>query len=254
MILLLFCWGVAIGAAETTPKSMQQVKELILQKKTSEAITLFKECPQDVFSSPQNQKQMAQWLRIFNFDTTIGLYEKTIEMMASGMESSEIEKNFKIALEKEPFNTPLATADLGYLIGKEKLKIAREKVLALNKELPWMEVYRVFLAWLERKEGTVEKIQLHCESPTLTDEEKDFCELEVLAQKIKDSKGKQLSGELLQLFNRIKLPNKYQLVEAKWHKTEDHQKYLSSCQKMSGKQKKAYLFVPEFCVTEEDHE
>ncbi len=242
----------SLNVTAKTTLHLDGIKTLFLEKKVSEAIPLLKEAYRERSLSASQQHQIGEWLSAFQFDSTLGIFEKTREEVLTDADVQRAEKSFLQALEKEPFNSVLLSHYIGFLLTQDKKEQAKEKILWANAEMPYMEIYKVFTAWLDLKEGRTLSLNTYsCLAATLGSAEKEFCFYVKLLEKTRLSKSAKPTGEILALSQKTTLPNKHLILWKKWQNPDDKQKYLSSCQAMSGKQKKAYLFVPELCVYKE---
>ncbi len=232
--------------------TLDTVKAQFLEKNVGEAVFLLKNEHQKILKTPQSQQQVAQWLATFQYDSTLSLFEKNLDLlMVAGGDQQEIEDNFRVALEREPYNTKLLSHAMAFWLSKGDFDKAREKILWAQRELPFMELYKIYGAWLALREGQPSAIKLSCLSATLLPQEKDYCQLVVLQELVLASKAKKPGPEVVKAFHKTKVQNRHLVLWEKWRKPEDKQKYLSSCRPLSDKQKKAFLIVPEFCKIDE---
>lgn len=244
--LLLF---VSLSLEAKTTFNMEVVKKLFLEKKISEAIPVLKEAHQSGNLSIPQQKQISQWLTTFQYDSTLGLFEKTREEVLAADEVYEPEKGFLLILEKEPYNSQVLVYYIGFLLSQNKTQEAKDKILWAKTEMPYLEIYNLFAAWVDLQDKKAHSYS--CKATTLSSPEQDFCHYVKLLEKTQLSRAAKPTQEILSLAAKTKIPNKHLVLWKKWKNPLEKQKYLSSCQGMSGKQKKAYLFVPEFCVDKE---
>lgn len=248
-------WALAIGVLTLCSANMQMVKSQFLEKNVGEAVFLLKNDHNKILKNPSAQKQIAQWLAAFQFDSTLGLFEKNRELLVSaGSETQEIEKNFQLAMEREPYNTKLLTHSIAFWLTQKQFSKAQEKIKWAQQELPYMEIYRVYALELALMEQKPSELELNCASGTLLSEEKEYCELVVLRNLTKESKAKKAPADVLKAFQKTTIPDRHFVIWEKWKNLDEKQKYLSSCRPLSDKQKKAFLMVPNFCknVAESD--
>lgn len=245
---LLFC----AESVATATITMETLKQLFLEKRVDEAADTLKHHHAKLLRSLENQKRVAQWLSAFQFESSLGLFEKTLELISNKGDRGEIEKNFLQILEREPHNTSALNQYIGFLLSSEKYKQAQEKIQWARTELPYLQTYNVFSAWLELREGTGAVSKILCESATLLGPEKEFCIYVKSLEKIQTSKAAKVTPEIRALVKKTTIPNANYYLWKKWKNPEDKQKYLSSCQSLSGKQRRAYLFVPELCKYDEN--
>lgn len=250
--LAFLLWGIHFPAAAQKAKSvsLDDIKQLIVQKKVSEAVEQLKSSHRGTLKSPAHQKQVAEWLSAFQYDSTLGLFEKTLELMMNDGDPSVIEKNLQNVLEKEPYNVLVLLHSVKFMVQQQQNQRAREKIVWAQGEMPYMEIYRVMGAWLDVND----KLQVgknSCDHPTLNSAMKDFCFYVKVLEDLQEKNLLKTDRRLSLSLSKTNLPNKYLALWKKWQKDDDLQKYLSSCAAMSGKQKKIYLFVPDFCKVDE---
>lgn len=244
---------VALSLFMLSHATLDTVKNQFLEKNVGEAVFLLKNEHHKILNSPQSQMQVAQWLSTFQYDSTLSLFEKNLDLlMVPSGDQNEIEKNFLAALEREPYNTKLLTHAIAFWLNQKNFTKAREKIQWAKKELPFMEVYKVYGNWLGLREPNQEpNSKISCQTATLLPGEKDFCHYVVLLELAAASKSKKPSPEVMKAFQKTSLLNRHLVIWEKWRRAEEKQKYLSSCRPLSDKQKKAFLMVPEFCKIEE---
>ncbi|MBY0384051.1 hypothetical protein K2X05_02740 [bacterium] len=248
VLALLLCVQSFAAASPT----IETIKQLVLEKKVEEAVEILKQNHTKLLRSSENQKQVVQWLSAFQFESSLGLFEKTLEMINNKGEPAEIEKNFLQILEKEPHNMSALNQYIGFLLSAEKYKMAQDKIQWARTELPYLQMYNVFAVWLDLHNETNTQVKLVCDSPTLMGPEKEFCVYVKSIEKIQASKSSKVTAEIRALLKKTTIPNQNYYLWKKWKNPEDKQKYLSSCQSLSGKQRRAYLFVPELCKYDEN--
>lgn len=246
-LALLFC-AESLASSSAT---MDIIKQRFLDKRVDEAVIILKQSHSKQLHSTQNQKQVAQWLSAFQFESSLGLFEKNLELISNKGDVSEIEKNFLQILEKEPHNTNALNQYIGFLLSNDKNKLAQEKIQWALEELPYMQIYNVFAAWLNLQGVVMTAPPPICESATLSLPEKEFCFYVKNIEKIQASKAPKVTPEIRAHLKKSTIPNQSYYLWKKWKNSEDKQKYLSSCQSLSGKQRRAYLFVPELCKYDE---
>ncbi len=247
---VLFANVLSAQAEPVKTVSMDELKQIFIEKKVSEAVGHLKIHHKTLLKSPAHQKQLADWLSAFQYDSSLGLFEKTLELMMGGGDLSAMDQNLQIILEKEPYNLPVSLHHLKLLIEQQQIKKAREKIAWAQEQMPYLEGYRLYSAWMDLSEGLpVQKIS--CLHPTLNEPLKDFCFYVKVLEELQQKNLQRASLPLAKLLLKTSLPNKHLALWKKWKKAEDKQKYLSSCAAMSGKQKKMYLFVPDFCKTDD---
>jgi tetratricopeptide (TPR) repeat protein len=244
--------GFVFSAFLFAATTMDTIKNQFLEKNVAEAVFLLKSDHQQLLKSASHQQQVAQWLSTFQYDSTLSLYEKSMDLLAAQEgDKQEAEKNVLLALEREPHNTKLLTHIIAYWLGQKNISKAREKIKWAQKELPFMEIYKVYGAWLDLHEAVITQKKLVCSSATLLPAEKDFCQYVYLLELVSTSKGKRASAEVMKAFQKTTILNKHAVIWKKWQNAEEKQKYSSSCRTLSDKQKKAFLIVPEFCNQDE---
>ena len=248
-------WTLAIGVFTLCSANMQMVKSQFLEKNVGEAVFLLKSEHGRILKDSSAQKQIAQWLSAFQFDSTLGNFEKNRELLVSqGSDIQEIEKNFQLALEREPYNTKLLTHAISFWLTQKQFSKAQEKIKWAQQELPFMEIYRVYALELALMEQKPSELNLNCASGTLLSVEKEYCELVVLRKLTKEVKTKKAPSDVMKAFQKTTIPDRHFVMWEKWKNLDEKQKYLSSCRPLSDKQKKAFLMVPNFCkhVAESD--
>lgn len=233
--------------------TLDTVKTQFLEKNVGEAVFLLKNDHHKILNSSQSQAQVAQWLSTFQFDSTLSLYEKNLDLLTVPLgDQNEIEKNFLTALEREPYNTKLLTHAIAFWLTQKNFAKAREKIAWAKKELPFMEIYKVYGNWLELRDPQPQPIsKVSCQAANLLPVEKDFCQYVVLLELAAASKSKKPSPEVMKAFHKTTILNRHFVIWEKWRRAEEKQKFLSSCRPLSDKQKKAFLIVPEFCKIDE---
>lgn len=232
--------------------TLDTVKNQFLDKNVGEAVFLLKNDHHKILNNSQSQAKVAQWLSTFQYDSTLSLFEKNLDLlMVSGGDQNEIEKNFLLALEREPYNTKLLSHTIAFWLNQKNFTRAREKIQWAKKELPFMEIYKVYGNWLELHEQQGANIKVSCQAATLLPAEKDLCQYVVLRGLAAASKSKKPSPEVMKAFHKTTILNRHLVIWEKWRRAEEKQKYLSSCRPLSDKQKKAFLTVPEFCKVDE---
>lgn len=248
LLALLFC----AESFASAPPTIETIKQFFLEKRVDEAVEILKLNHEKILRSSENQKQVTQWLSAFQLESSLGVFEKTMEMISNKGDVAEIEKNFLLILEKEPHNTSALSQYIGFLLSNDKQKIAQEKIKWARQELPYLQMYNIFAAWLNLHGGSMLSSKLLCESATLSSSEKEFCVYVKSIEKIQSSKAPKVTMEIRALTKKTTIPNQSYYLWKKWKNSEDKQKYLSSCQGLSGKQRRAYLFVPELCKYDEN--
>jgi hypothetical protein len=229
--------------------TLDTVKNHFLEKNVGEAVFLLKNDRHKILQNPQSQLQVAQWLSTFQYDSTLSFFEKNLELLTvPTVDQNEIEKNFLLALEREPYNTKLLSHSIVFWLNQTNFTKAREKIQWAKKELPFMEIYRVYGNWLGLRDSQQDaNSKLSCQSATLLPGEKDFCQYVVFLELVAASKAKKPSAEIMKAFQKTSILNRHFVMWEKWRRSEEKQKYVSSCRALSDKQKKAFLMVPEFC-------
>jgi hypothetical protein len=235
--------------------TIETVKNQFLDKNVGEAVFLLKNDHHKILNNKQNQAQVAQWLATFQYDSTLSLFEKNLDLlMVPAGDQKEIEKNFLVALEREPYNTKLLSHTIAFWLNQKEYSKAREKIQWARKELPYMEIYKVYGIWLDLKEQKELNTKLSCLAASLLPAEKDFCQYVALLELVAASKSKKPSPEVMKAFHKTTILNRHFGIWEKWRRVEEKQKYLSSCRPLSDKQKKAFLTVPEFCKIDEKND
>lgn len=233
--------------------TLDTVKTQFLEKNVGEAVFLLKNDHHKILNNSQSQMQVAQWLSTFQYDSTLSLFEKNLDLlMVPTGDQNEIEKNFLLALEREPYNTKLLTHTIAFWLNQKNFTKAREKIQWAKKELPFMEIYKVYGSWLELREPLGASAKMSCQAATLLAVEKDFCHYVLLLEIAAVSKSKKPSPEVMKAFHKTSILNRHFAIWEKWRRVEEKQKYLSSCRPLSDKQKKAFLMVPEFCKIDDE--
>ncbi len=240
---------VAMSLLLLSHATLDTVKNQFLEKNVGEAVFLLKNDHHKILKNSQSQAQVAQWLSTFQYDSTLSLFEKNLDLlMVSAGDQSEIEKNFLLALEREPYNTKLLTHTIAFWLNQKNFSKAREKIEWAKKELPFMEIYKTYGNWLGLQDPKQEpNAKVSCQAATLLPGEKDFCLYVVLLELAAASKSKKPSPEVMKAFHKTSILNRHFVLWEKWRRAEEKQKFLSSCRPLSDKQKKAFLMVPEFC-------
>jgi hypothetical protein len=253
ILILLFFGGVSFAAQKIRPSPwIEDVKQAFREARVADAVTLLKKNQSILFKSYTQQKQITEWFTTFQFDSSLSLFEKLQEQAILQDTSVDIESGFKEILEKEPFNTLVLTGYIKFLIEKGKMNLAKEKIIWAQKEIPFLPIYSLLNAWILLKESNSFEDKFSCDTGLLRAAETDFCcYLKVLSRLKNDQNKKGEQEEIRNLAKRTAIPNVYYHLWQKWQKPADKQKYLSSCQSLSGKQKKEYFFVPEMCLIEE---
>ena len=244
---LLFCVESFAASAPT----MQTIKQLFLERRVDEAVAILKKQHTQYLRTSAHKKQVVQWLAAFQLESSLGLFEKNLELINNKGDAGDIEKNFLQILEKEPHNTTALSQYIGFLLSTENYKQAQEKIQWARQEFPYLQIYDVFAAWQDLQGGLKIAQTAWCDSAALVGPEKEFCHYVKLVDKIQTSKSTKVTAEILEIKKKTTIPNQYYYIWKKWKNPEDKQKYLSSCQSLSGKQKRSYLFVPELCKYDE---
>jgi hypothetical protein len=225
---------------------MEELKQLFIDKKVSEAVEHLKIHHRTLLKTSSAQKQLTDWLSAFQYDSSLGLFEKTLELMLTDGDPSLMEQNLQKILEKEPYHLPVNLHAIKLLIEQKQIKRAREKIAWAQASMPYLESYRVYGAWLDLSEG-LPAPKISCNHPTLSEPMVDFCFYVKVLEELQQKNLQRGSLLLSKLLLKTSGPEKHLALWKKWQKAEDKQKYLSSCAAMSGKQKKVYLLVPDFC-------
>ncbi len=239
--------NVAVSLLLISHATLETVKNQFLEKNVGEAVFFLKNNPK-ILKTSQSQQQVAQWLANFQYDSTLSLFEKTLDLIATpGDDPDEIEKNFLSALEREPYNTKLLSHTIAFWLDRKDYVKAREKIEWAQQELPFMEIYKVYAVWLGLREKQIPSAKVMCKSGTLLGAERDYCFYVSLLEMVAESKAKKPTPEIMKAFHKTMVPNRRFVIWEKWQITDEKQKYLSSCRPLSGRQKKVFLMVPEFC-------
>jgi hypothetical protein len=230
----------------------ENVKQSFRDANVTGAVDLLKKNQSLLLKTPAVQAQVTEWFTTFQFDATLSLFEKLQEQAILPEGNKDLESGFKEILEKEPYNTLVVTGFIKILIAKGKLGEAKDKVVWARKEIPFLPVYGLLQSWFDIKEKDQLKAQFACESALLRSVERDFCYYLKVLGRLKETRlGKRDQEQIRALARKTMIPDVHYHLWLKWQKPEDKQKYLSSCQSLSGKQKKDYFFVPEMCLYEE---
>jgi hypothetical protein len=200
--------------------TLDTVKNQFLDKNVGEAVFLLKNDHHKILHNSQSQVQVAQWLSTFQYDSTLSLFEKNLDLlMVPAGDQNEIEKNFLLALEREPYNTKLLTHTIAFWLNQKNFTKAREKIQWAKKELPFMEIYKVYGNWLELREPQGGGTKISCQAATLLPAEKEFCQYVVLLEVVAASKSKKPSPEVMKAFHKTNILNRHLAIWEKWAKS-----------------------------------
>ncbi len=239
-----------------SPVTLQSVRQMVLEKHLDEAATLLKEHSRELLNSTENQHQVSSWFRTFQFDSTLGSFEKALEMSAT--EKSAPEKNTSEALEerlqilqkayeKEPYNLQVISFLIPTLWALKKESQLKEVLDKALKDMPFFPQYKVYQGWLKPE---MTGLGENCESALMEAAEREFCYYVKAQQRLTNPNISPKDRILKNYLQKTSIPNKHFLLWEKWKNSDEKQKYLSSCQAMSGKSRKTYYLVPDLCTKE----
>lgn len=237
----------SLQLAAAAPSSLEQVRELIAAKKTTEAVAILKADHARLVRGEKDFKNVNQWLSLFLYENSMELYEKAEELAPT--DPSGAKEQFEALLEKEPNNKVAMCAYLKFLIEQKKwgdAKAFAEKSAALLPYFPIFSVYKSLIA-LNQNEATVVVI---CDKKAMTSVEAELCQLAHLIAKVqsRDPKKKVHEQELKNLAGRSTIPDAHYWL---WKATQNltHLRtYVKHCHGLTEKYKKNYRIVPDLCA------
>ncbi|MBY0315712.1 MAG: hypothetical protein K2Q26_09345 [Bdellovibrionales bacterium] len=255
LVLLVSCgtFGVCFEAwgVEAKP-SLKVVKELIGRRKIAEASELLRLHGKEWIRTAQQRQDVNQWMSVFVTDEGLGLFEKAVEKLDSDNEAAinYLEK----AMALEPYNRLVSTFLISRLMNPKEVR-AREILELKLSQQPYLSIFQLYKVHLELlakgSPATMSPIP-KCEAQLYDSNEMDYCHLLQMMWWVKQtpkgkSNGAQAAKVIKNYSQQIKNPEAfYWLWQWSGHK-EDLKNYLSKCQGLSTKDKKAYGGIPGVC-------
>lgn len=251
-IIFLFCGSLVFAAPDVKP-SLKTIKELIAQRKVAEASALLKEHGKEWIKTHQQRLEVNQWMSVFVTDEALGLFEKAVEKLDSDNDAAidYLEKAIKL----EPHNRVVSTFLFSRWMAPKEAK-ARELLDLKIIEQPYLQIfhlYKTHLQLLAKGSPATMSPSPTCDAQLYDVDELDYCRLLQMIWWVKQtpqgkSNGAHAAKIIRNYSQQIKNPEAaYWLWQWSGQK-EDLKIYLSKCQGLSTKDKKAYGGFPGVCL------
>lgn len=244
------------SAAAVNTVSLQMVRQMVIEKHLDEAAKVLREHSQELLKTPENQRHVSAWFRTFQLDSTLGAFEKAMEMNVPDKNVTDKSANevleerlqtLQKAYEREPYNLRVISFLVPTLWALKKEGQVKEILDKAQKDMPFFPQYRVYQSWLKPADTTYGE---SCDSALMDGAEREFCYYVKVQQRLQNPNLSPRDRILKNYLQKTSIPNKHFLLWEKWKNSEEKQKYLSSCQAMSGKSRKTYYLVPDLCTKE----
>jgi predicted Zn-dependent protease len=222
-----------------TVYSLKTVREAIEKKDVDAALKALSVMHTQKRLAEKDLVRVSDWLSIFLYEDTMATYEKALEL--SVLKDTTATAEFEKALRKEPNNKRLLQSYITFLINQNKKEEAEVALNDARKKYPYFRVFDLYESFLKGT-GAVEPMK--CNYAQLSAEEKDFCELLSLRQQSLHGAHK---NKNIELAKRLAYPEAQFYL---WEMTSNQEylkKYISKCDGLSDKQRRAYSLVPGVC-------
>lgn len=251
MIKMLLVSFIFIAIAASPAVQLQTVRQMVLDKHLDEAAMFLKDHSPELLKSPENQRHVSTWFRAFQLDSTLGAFEKALEMNIPDKSVGDVlDERLQVlqkAYEKEPYNMRVISFLIPTLWALKKEAQIKEVLDKASKAMPFFPQYRVYQSWLNPAEKGYGD---SCDSALMEAAEREFCYYVKVQQRLQNPNITPKDRILKNYLQKTSIPNKHFLLWEKWKNSDEKQKYLSSCQAMSGKSRKTYFLVPDLCTNE----
>lgn len=250
-IYLLMSAELTVFAADSKP-TLKSVKDLIGRRKISDASMMLERHYKELIKSQAQRLEVNKWFSIFITDEALGYFEKAVEKLEIENEAATdlLEKANLI----EPFHREISTFLIARLFFYKEAR-AREILQTKIKQQPYLAIFNLyqthFQLLAQESPATVSLVPT-CEPQIYQTNELDYCHLLQMIWWVKQtpkgrSNGMQAAKVIKNYSQKIKNPEAAYWLWQWSGKKEDLKSYLSKCQGLSTKDKKAYGSIPGVC-------